>query len=276
MSNTLKTVVTRTNHDWPLLSQSLSNFINQVGLDPSFQRNACWSDANSKQYLKNIIVSQAPSLIVVANLEKCLELSVIGTPDYKYFKKWIDAGYKWLSIDGNNRTISLRSYLNGESGIAHGKIFVGGIEFEITRTDDKLKTHSPALKEYIDAYSYVTVCEYVVETRQQVSDLFIAINSGKSLKPQEIRNAIICEMADEVREMSAKYFDGNKIYKNNVEYKYDELIAKLAVLASRGVKDGVTNKHLDEAYTDNSPTYQHFVSLKEKVNGKIELQLHSY
>ena len=269
MSNTLKTAVTRTNHDWPLLSQSLGNFINQVGLDPSFQRNACWSDANSKQYLKNIIVSQAPSLIVVANLEKCLELSTPGEEDYKYFKKWIDAGYKWLSIDGNNRTLALRNYLNGESSIAHGEISIGKATFRITKSDDKMKTHNPALKEYIDNYCYVTVCEYIVRTRKEVSDLFIAINSGKALKPQEIRNAVVCDFADEIRAMSAKYLVGNKVFKNNMEYKFDELIAKLAVLACSGIKLGVGNTLLDAAYTDNSSVYQHFTSRSLKVdNGK--------
>ena len=46
------------------------------------------------------------------------------------------------------------------------------------------------------------------------------------------------------------------------------MIAKLAVIACLGIKFGVTNGMLDDAYTDNSPVYQHYTSRKAKVNGK--------
>jgi hypothetical protein len=69
--------------------------------------------------------------------------------------------------------------------------------------------------------------------------------------------------------MSDKYLEHNKIFKNNIEYKFDEMIAKLAVLACNPIEDGVTNTLLDNAYTDNSAVYTHYISRDSKVvNGK--------
>ena len=100
-------------HRWPLVSQKLSYFLNKVAIDNSFNRYACWKKNSSTHYVRNVLVGFAPTPIIVANLRKCLALCDEGSEEYKYFNGWIEKGYEYLAIDGNNRTISIRDYLSG-------------------------------------------------------------------------------------------------------------------------------------------------------------------
>lgn len=270
MSKDVKPAVTRLYKDVPLLSQSLLVFTNEVALDESFNRQGCWTDPFTEVYLKDLIVGFAPSPIIVADLKKCAELCLEGSKEYEYFQKWIDKGYLWLAIDGNNRTVSIRKYLNNEIGIEQGEITIDGQAIEITKSNNSLKTHPAILKEYIDNHVMVVICEYTVSSRQAVSDLFLCVNGGIALREQEKRNAILCGMADEIRAMVAKYKDSlttGKIYKNNIRYKLDELLAKLAVIYAYRPESGVSQNDLWDAYRDESTTYKAFIQ-KGKYNGR--------
>ena len=271
MSKDVKPAVTRIFKDLPLLSQSLSSFVSAVALDESFNRQGCWTNPFTEIFLKDLIVGFAPSPIIVADLKKCADLCLESSKEYEYFQKWIDKGHLWLAIDGNNRTVSIRKYLNNEIGIEEGEITIHGQGIEITKSNKTLKTHPDILKEYIDNHVMVVICEYTVATRQDVSDLFLCVNGGIPLKDQEKRNAILCGMADEVRAMSAKYVESlasdGKIYSNNIRYKLDELLAKLAVIYAYRPENGVTQRDLYEAYKDESTTYKSFIQ-KGKYNGR--------
>ena len=62
----------------------------------------------------------APSKIVIANIKECLENSDVGSYDYDYFNKWYKLNYESISIDGNNRTITIQEYMEGKVSIKHG------------------------------------------------------------------------------------------------------------------------------------------------------------
>ena len=129
------------------------------------------------------------------------------------------------------------------------------------------KNHPIEFKKYIENNVTVTVCEYNLSSREQVSDLFYYVNEGKPLKDQEKRNALICKMADEIRAITAKFESNNKMYKNNIHYKFDELMVKCAVLFSNGPSSGISQATMYDAYKDNSITYQAWVK-KPGMNGR--------
>ena len=128
-------------HHWPLTSQKISHFLQKVALDVSFNRYACWKENSGTEYVRNVVVGFAPNPIIIANLKKCLELCVEDSPEYKYFQSWIEKGYEYLAIDGNNRTTSIRKYLNNELGIAHGTLILPDIPpVTIDKKNNLIKT----------------------------------------------------------------------------------------------------------------------------------------
>ena len=255
-------------HQWPLTGQDLSHFLHKVALDNSFNRYACWKENSASEFLRNVIVGFAPNPIIFANLKNCLEYCIEGSPEYDYFSDWIEKGYEYLAIDGNNRTTSIRKYLNDETSIAHGTFMIpGSSPITIDDDTDTFKNHPIEFKKYIENNVTVTVCEYNLSSREQVSDLFYYVNEGKPLKDQEKRNALICKMADEIRAITAKFESNNKMYKNNIHYKFDELMVKCAVLFSNGPSSGISQATMYDAYKDNSITYQAWVK-KPGMNGR--------
>ena len=255
-------------HHWPLTSQKISHFLQKVALDVSFNRYACWKENSGTEYVRNVVVGFAPNPIIIANLKKCLELCVEDSPEYKYFQSWIEKGYEYLAIDGNNRTTSIRKYLNNELGIAHGTLILPDIPpVTIDKKNNLMKNHPIELKEFIENNVLITICEYNLSTREQVSDLFYYVNEGQPLKDQEKRNALLVKMADGIREISSEFEEKNKFYPNNIHYKFDELMVKCAVIFAWGPANGVTQSDMNLAYTDNSTTYQAWVK-KPGTNGR--------
>jgi hypothetical protein len=255
-------------HRWPLVSQKLSYFLNKVAIDNSFNRYACWNKTSSTQYMRNVLVGFAPTPIIIANLRKCLDLCIEGSEEYKYFNSWIEKGYEYLAIDGNNRTISIRDYLNSKISIPHGILTLSNARpIEIDKTNAYFQDHPIELREYIEKEVMVTICEYALSTREQVTQLFYDVNEGKPLKDQEKRNALLVDMAKETRNISKKYEKGNKFFKNNKHYVFDELMVKCAVIFAFGPSNGVTQKDMYKAYTDNSIVYNALVR-RSAVNGR--------
>lgn len=253
---------------WPLTGQKVSHFLDKVALDDSFNRHACWKQNSGSEYVRNVLVGFAPNPIIVANLKKCLELCIEDSPEYKYFQSWIDKGYEYLAIDGNNRTTSIRKYLNNELGVAHGTLVLPDIPpVTIDKKNNLIKNHSIELKQFIEDHVVLTICEYTLSTRAQVSDLFYYVNEGQPLKDQEKRNALLVKMADEIRKISSEFEEDNKFYKNNIHYKFDELMVKCSVIFAYGPANGVTQSDMNLAYTDGSITYQGWVK-KPGTNGR--------
>lgn len=263
---------TYTYKQWPLVGQTFSHFLNKVALDASFNRYACWKENSGSEFVRNVVIGFAPSPIIIANLKNCLDLCNEGTIQYNYFNSWIKKGYEFLAIDGNNRTTSIRKYLNNEIYMAPGEINLPNTgAIKIDKSNGLFKTHPLVLKEYIENNVTVTICEYVLSNREQVSELFCSVNEGMALKDQEKRNAILVPIADEIREITAKFEPGNKIFKNNKHYVFDDLMVKLAVIFSHGPSNGFTQKDAYDAYTDNSTVYQSWVK-KPGMNGKTMVE----
>lgn len=255
-------------HQWPLVGQELSHFLYKVALDKSFNRYACWDKNSGSEFIRNVMVGFAPNPIIFANLKECLSYCNEGTPEYEYFNSWIEKGYEYLAIDGNNRTTSIRKYLSNEISVAHGTFMLPNCSpITIDDSNDYFINHPLEFKKYIESDVFVTVCEYKLSSREQVSNLFYYVNEGKPLKDQEKRNAIICKMADEIRAITAKFEPNNKMFKNNIHYKFDELMVKCAVLFSNGPSNGISQNNMNDAYSDNSITYQSWVK-KPGMNGR--------
>lgn len=245
------------NTHWPLNSIRMRDFRKKVFLDVSFNRWAKWTAKQKRRFIQSLISGKAPSPIIFASLEKCLNLSIPDSSDYNYFKNLIDKGYQSVAMDGNNRTITIDEYLRDLVSLPHGKYALPSGTVVINDSNDLYSTHPAKLKEWIDDNITINAIEYTVSTKQALSDCFNNINDGSPLNRQEKRNAILVPFADAIRKISEDYMDAfrNIGFKNNIGYKVDEEIVTLAFLYAYDVNHVIKNDDLDDAYRFESDTW---------------------
>jgi len=255
-----KNITVCRNREYQLLSDKMAVFKKKTGLDNSFNRNGCWDKAQESRYMTSLVTGQAPSKIIVANIEECLEQTIPDSWDYIYFSRWLNAGFDKIAVDGNNRTTTIDKYLAGEVAILHGEYHIAGASFVIKSHNDNFKTHPKPLKDHIRDNVTVAVCEYVVAKRKDLSELFININDGIKLSDQELRNAILVPFADEIRKLSFEYGPKLKCIfrRQNVRLKIDEQLVLLSVYNKYGAGTDISKRAKNSAYTDNSAVWYNF------------------
>lgn len=262
------------NHVVPLSGEKLKNFWKEVGLDLSFNSQERWPEIQATYYMTNLIRSMAPSPIVVANIEECLKLiRDEDSLEYLYFKSWKNAGYKYIAIDGNNRTITIFKYLQGKVSIANKEYNLPSGAVLIDDKNNRYTTHPKKFKDYISDFVTVSVCEYTVRSREELSELFIGINNGIALNDQELRNAILVPFAEEIRELAKEYTNALKTIfkKGNVRRKIDEQLVTLAVYFTYGAENGISKKDKNKAYEDNSAVWQNFKEAKKVIEETLKM-----
>lgn len=253
-----------------LSSVELSDFAKKVGLDLGFQSEARWPDSQKSEYMTSVIIGMAPSKIVVANIENCLdslsESNSEDSDDYSYFDSWYSQGKNYISVDGNNRTKTIYEYLQGKVTLQHGEYLLPSGPVKIDSTNDRYNTHPSKLKEYITKHIFISICEYSVATRSDLSDLFKNINNGVPLNAQELRNATLVQFAADIRELVEQYRGAFKtIKKNNNRRVIDEQFVNLSVYYAFEASHGISKADKDGAYEDNSTVSKMFIKGGRKV-----------
>jgi hypothetical protein len=240
---------------YKLISDKITAFRVKTKLDKSFNRSGCWDSNQKSKYITSLIIGQAPSKIIVANIEECIKQIQEDTADFEYFQNYINQGFDKVAIDGNNRTEAISDYLESKVAIQNGTYDLpGNNPVVITNNNNTFKTHPKTFKEHIRDNVMLTICEYIVASREDLSRLFININDGYTLNDQERRNAILVPFADYVRETSKKYEKAFEhiFKKGNDRLKIDEQIVNLTVCGAFGPSHGISKKDKFDAYTDGS------------------------
>lgn len=253
---TTRNVTVLVNRTMQLISENMRYFRDRVALDLSFQSESRWEDKQSSAYMTSLITGMAPSKIIVANIKECMDKCIEGSKDYEYFKGWFDQGFEWISIDGNNRTITIDNYLNNKVKLKHGDYTLPNGTVNINDKNDTYKKHPKLLLEFIKDNVNLTIAEYVSASRSDLSDIFINVNDGISLNAQELRNARLVPFASWVRDIVKKYnsefktvFTTEKQSKRRI---VDDFVVGLSVYTTFGADNGVTKGDKDDAYDDDS------------------------
>ena len=79
--------LTYSNNEHNLTSTAIRDLKNTTALDLSFQSEGRWDMDHKSKFMSNLILGMAPSKIVVADVNKCLEVCETGSYDYEYFFK---------------------------------------------------------------------------------------------------------------------------------------------------------------------------------------------
>lgn len=238
-----------------------------IALDNSFNVGSTeegrWAKPLMTSYMESVLYGMAVHAIVILDLESCLSHCVEDSNDWKYFKQWLDKGFKFLAIDGNNRSITIHKFYEMDNVwlIPRKKysIDVGNGKIESFAVDKSTNTYSKLPKPLRKRFEEATVNVHVVKkaTRDEITDLFLRLNSGMPLNAQEKRNAMLTRMAEFVRTLSDKYRNNVGIQvvspKAIIRLAWDELIASCVVFHTHQSKKITINTDaIDYAYLDNS------------------------
>ena len=244
-----------------------------IYLDDAFQSYHRWVTENNQLYMKSLLNGKAPTPIYVADVELCRNSIKMkwdeNHEDYKFFDDLLKRGYKYITIDGNNRTRCVTDFifgcLTGNFPLLEEDYEIGGtitrpIIFTATKQSKLYEDLDPLVANRVDNINF-TVTVITSGTRKDLAELFDAINKGITLNAQEKRNCLMYTFAYQVRECVDKHksnlskiFKGDRVFHRRV---VDEFVVDVACLCARGlIGFGPSNR--DKAYGDSTPETHHF------------------
>jgi len=249
----------------------------EIHLDLAFQSIERWPKAARLAYLNSVFSGFTPNPIILAHVESCMnyceELLGKDSNDYQYFADLHSKGFKYISVDGNNRTRTLMKFFNNDNSLKlrEGKTYrMSGMQIpefaQYTPTNAvSFKGMPEKLKEHIRK---IQIPMFIVNsaTRQELHDMFVAVNNGVTLNPQEKRNAIVCKVADSIRVLADKYKKMFGLYfsePNRQRRIHEEFLVSALVHIAKGFDSNIMREDRDAAYDDNSVETKKLGRLKE-------------
>ena len=184
-----------------------------IGLDDSFNVGSLtegrWDPKKAVSFVRSIIRGIAMQDIYLVDLQSCLDNSVEGSEDWEYFKKWLDAGYKWLAVDGNNRTITCRNFFNDNIIIPSGEKFeveVDGkkVKFKIKKGQNVWSKFPEELKKVISSQP-LNIKIITKMTKEEIVATFRGLNDGVEFNSQEKRNSELTAVAAGIRKVGYEF-----------------------------------------------------------------------
>jgi len=205
----------------------------KVFYDPSFQRRVVWDNTNISKYVRSLTLGRsAYTNIVLVDVDKCLELANDNVDDVssKYFLNLKEKGYKFLSLDGQNRSKTIINFMNNEITITAR---IRDVKGNIEKVENKYFKDLTQLQQYAIELSNVSVVIADEVSVEDVSDVFRTLNDGMPLNAQEMRNSFRTPIARFIRNISLKYGSALKRIVRENDFKRmgdDELIAKMLMI----------------------------------------------
>lgn len=224
-----------------------------------FQRPTAWSQVDKKKYFSSILMDRLEGSFVFVDLIPAIKKLESIAPKNRactYFKEFRQQKKQYLTLDANNRLKMTSALLKDEWKIPHGDYeYVFGDEvckFEVTFRNDRFSKLDENVRNEIEGRC-VTVSVYSQIDYKGLSEVFLNVNSGVPLNPQEKRNAFGTDWADYVRELrnsSMPFLE--LIHKNPMNRLYsDNWIADALCFASGITEDevyGITQITKDVMY----------------------------
>jgi len=171
----------------------IKNFVDDVMphilIDRSFQRKVCWSEKTCREFIHSANLGRAFYPIVVADVKTGLERSHEGGKEYSIekYEQAENLRKDYISLDGQNRSMAWKKLFNNQVHLRGVFLDADGEEVNVmnavySQLPERLQD---ALRDTEVILSVATQCYY-----DELHDIFVNINSGDALNPQEIRNAI--------------------------------------------------------------------------------------
>ena len=249
-----------------------------------------WTVQLQSEYIRSLITGEAPSDIILSDNQECAKCwEGVSNSDFKYFKNWLEQKIKWLIVDGHNRKVAIADFLANKVPIPCGfymiehRIQIGGetkvLKFsgKIDNDNNTYETMPPRLKEIFNNLP-ITITSYTNSSREELSDLFIQVNSGKELNQPEKRNAKTSQIATVIRNIATEFvhifnWKGTKWFdaKDFNRRALDAYFAKMAYMwCADDVKSNCDDKNLWDMYAVDSPQDKNFKEVDKKLRQFIK------
>lgn len=157
---------------------------NRVYYDPTIQRRKVWKSSDKVGYRESLLDGTDASNILLCDIKSSMDNSFIqgNTKDYEYFSNLYNQGYRYISIDGGNRTDYLLEEFN------------------------KIDWNVPLSDEMYDFFNIHIDIKYLYNaTKSQLHKSFINLNSNTSANPQERRNSMEGIVPEFIRRVGVEY-----------------------------------------------------------------------
>lgn len=204
----------------------------RVLYDEAFQRRGdCWSRSTKNRLLVNLFKDKAHSVLVVADVRKCWDYSRrVGAPlSEERFSDIVDAGYDYISLDGQNRTKAILEFFDNKTTIT------GKFEDAFGDVHDLDNCYYKDVPATLAPIFLTRSIGISVETNSVYSDfsyLFRDLNNGEPCNEQELRSSYNSPVARWVRKTQKNFIDSLKrcLKESGINRMADDqLVAKFAV-----------------------------------------------
>lgn len=169
-------------------TQEIKTFISEkaqlTDVYRGIQRNFVWGKASIDGYRESLIKKRAVGSFVIADVSTCLDKAkqLNNQSDIKFFEGFLDRGYEFISIDGNNRT-----------------------QFIVSEYGKYIQDYRSSSSEIRSILNHrVKIDKILYATKRELHETAIDINAQTSWNKQETRNAILGPVSDYIRELSEK------------------------------------------------------------------------
>ena len=219
-------------------------------VDRSFNRRIVWTSSEANRYFSSLLRNRVPSPHVMANIQDCISFSKENgdITSEEYYRQWHNKGFKYISLDGQNRGENILRLLDDE--IAISGVFVDADGKEVT-VENKFFSKLPVRLQDGFKDSCVTIEIYTDVLKPELTTIFKDIQAGCPLNAQETRNATLSPIAPWVRNQREKNLDFLKritVPDHIKRMADDENIAKIAMVLSRDKEWGLSRKDIDSWY----------------------------
>ena len=222
-----------------------------------FQRPIAWKVQNRILFFQSILMNRVEGSYVLVDVKSCISrLELAGECDsetYKFFKKFLNAGFKYVILDGNNRMSFIQALFNDDFIIPPGKYEyvtdeVNGTitSFVVRKGKQKFSELPERVREILQARQ-AAISLYTQITLEGMSEVFQNVNSGVPLNGQELRNAYsslwaeyVRKIADEISTLLAKLFKDHRYRLKGEEWIVDCLDFVLQATDNNPITNEVT------------------------------------
>lgn len=259
--------------DWVFTTLSYDSKVGKYQeADLAFQANkySRWDESQKSEYIHNFLLGKAPSKFIFADVVQCLENAIErgNKDDIAYFSAWLNKDVKYLNIDSNNRNNVHIAFRKGEVTLPHGKYDIDDASCIVDSDNDTYDTCPEIVREAYDL-AMITISVFTNATREDLSELFRAVNDGKPLKSEEILNSYITITANIIRELADEYGDyfveQGKWFSNDAINRrgIDGFIADMAFIYAYSKDKGISPASMKNFYREGSDGEQSMPGFKK-------------
>ena len=195
-----------------------------INTNPDYQRPAVWTRAQKQLLIDSML----------------REYDIPKMYMHKTGKDTFDV------IDGQQRLRAIWEFFSGEFALAKDADPVDGIEIAGKKYDNL----DPNLLDKLESYNLDFVILDDV-TDDEISEMFLRLQNGTTLKAQEKRNAYPGNMRNYIKELAAHLFFVNIVNFQNSRFSHEHVAAQLTLLTINGDICDIKDRNLNAMYMDN-------------------------